>query len=148
MLDDRKEKTLEKWFRRLSKTQMEGIEAVAMDVWGPYVQVTRAALPDADKKIVFGWFHIVRHLLDAVDRVRREENKALRAEGDDRLVETKYDWLKKPDTFTWESWQRFENIRESSLKTAHAWAIKETALWLWKYRYVGAARNFFQRWYW
>lgn len=36
---------------------------------------------DADRKIVFDKFHIAQHLGDAVDRVRRKENKTLRADG-------------------------------------------------------------------
>jgi hypothetical protein len=31
---------------------------------------------------------------EAVDRVRRRENKTLRAAGDDRLTGTRYDWLR------------------------------------------------------
>jgi hypothetical protein len=31
-----------------------------------------------------------------VDEVRRKENKALKAEGDDRLKGTRYDWLRNP----------------------------------------------------
>ena len=39
-------------------------------------------------------------------------------------------------------------MRDSNLKTARAWALKETLMCLFDYRYEGAARNFFRRWYW
>jgi hypothetical protein len=42
-------------------------------------------------KIVFDKFHIAQHANDAADEVRRVENRALRAEGYDWLVGTKFD---------------------------------------------------------
>src|SRR5437773_2459378 len=60
-------------------------------MWDPYVASTKEHLPDADSKIVFDKFHIAKHLSEAVDQVRRQENKQLCSEGDDRSVGTKYD---------------------------------------------------------
>jgi transposase len=42
-----------------------------MDMWEPYVRSTRTSLPAADAKIVFDKFHVVKHLHEAVDKVRR-----------------------------------------------------------------------------
>ena len=56
----------------------------------------REHLPGADGKIVFDKFPIAQHLGNGVDRVRRRENKLLRAAGDDRLAGTRYDWLRHP----------------------------------------------------
>jgi len=49
-----------------------------MDMWEPYVQSRRAHLPEADTKIVFEKFHVVQHLREAVDHVRRGEHRALK----------------------------------------------------------------------
>jgi transposase len=54
-----------------------------MDMWEPYVQSTRAHLPGAEAKIVFDKFHVVKHLHDAVDQVRRGEHRALSRSRDD-----------------------------------------------------------------
>jgi transposase len=59
---------------------------VAMDVWDPYVASVQAHVEKADEKIVFDKFHVAQHLGQTVNAVRRQENKALRAQGDDRLV--------------------------------------------------------------
>src|SRR6267143_2068829 len=75
------------------------------------------------------------------------ENKQLRSEGDDRLVGTKYDWLRHPGHFAGDAWKKFKSLRESTLKTARAWALKETAMTLFSYSYTGAARSFFKRWH-
>ena len=45
---------------------------------------------------MFDKFHIAKHLGEAVDKVRRKENKTLKAAGDDRLTGTRYDWLRHP----------------------------------------------------
>ena len=146
--DDRKQESLEAfWAMGLTNAQRTGIEAIAMDMWEPYVQATLARIPDAESKIVFDRFHIAKHLNDGVDRVRRAEARELRATGDDRLVGTKYTWLRAPDNFDDDAWRKFAPLRRSNLKVARAWAIKETAAKLWDYRYVGAARTFFRRWY-
>ena len=86
----------------------------------------------------------------SVRRWRRfacKENKALRAEGDDRLKGTRYDWLRNPATFDPEDRRAFAALRHSELKTARAWALKETAMNLYSYVYEGPARKHFQWWY-
>lgn len=145
--EDRKQTSLDGFWPTLTAEQRASIDAVAVDMWDPYLASIRAHLPEADAKIVFDKFHIAKHLGDAVDQVRRAENKALRADGDDQLVGTKYDWLRHPRTFTTDAWRAFQTLRESTLHTARAWALKETAMGVFNYRYVGAARNFFARWY-
>jgi transposase len=65
----------------LTAAQRDGIVAVAMDMWEPYVQSTRAYLSEADAKIVFDKFHVVKHLHDAVDQVRRREHRTLKRRG-------------------------------------------------------------------
>jgi transposase len=146
--DDRKQESLEAfWAMGLSGSQREGIEAVAMDMWEPYVQATLARIPAAKEKIVFDKFHIAKHFNEAVDRVRRSEHRELLAQGDQRLVGTKYAWLRNPQSFAEDAWKAFGPLRRSNLKVARAWALKETIMDLWNYSYVGAARNHFRRWY-
>jgi transposase len=111
------------------------------------VQATRAQVPDVDTKIVFDRFHCAKHLNEGVDRVRRAEHKELRARGDTRLTGTKYAWLRNPAHFSRQGWREFRALRRSTLKVARAWALKESVADLWEYRYVGAARTFFRRWY-
>lgn len=131
----------------LNVSQRDGIEAIAMDMWEPYVQATLARIPGAKEKIVFDRFHISKHLNEAVDRVRRAEHRELLAQGDQRLVGTKYAWLRSPESFAADVWKAFGPLRRRNLKVARAWALRETIMNLWNYSYVGAARNHFRRWY-
>jgi transposase len=87
--EDRTQASLVQFWPTLTEPQRASIQAVAMDMWDPYVNSVRANLADADRKIVFDKFHIAQHLGEAVDRVRRGAQKMLRAAEDDRLTGTR-----------------------------------------------------------
>jgi len=145
--EQRKRKSLDGFWPTLTEKQLASIEGVAMDMWEPYVNSTKAHLPEADAKIVFDKFHVAKHLGEGVDKVRRQENKQLCNAGDNRLVGTKYDWLKGRDKFKQKRWRAFCRLRRSNLKTSRAWAMREQAMKLWDYSYRGAAENHFRWWY-
>jgi transposase len=145
--EEREQSSLDGFWPTLTEEQKAGIEAVAMDMWDPFVASVRAHLTDADQKIVFDKFHVAQHLGEAVDQVRRKEHRALKAEGDERLTGTKYDWLRNPAAMDREQKQEFAKLRDSQLKTARAWALKETAMALYNYVYEKPARKHFQWWY-
>lgn len=145
--EERREASLDGFWPTLSEEQRQSIQAVAMDMWEPYENSIRAHLSDADEKIVYDKFHVAKHLGEGVDRVRRAEAKVLRKCKDDRLVGSRYLWLRNPDNFTDEQWQEFGALRKSKLKTARAWALKEQAMLLWDYKYPAAAKKHFAWWY-
>ena len=91
--DDRSQESLESYYRQFSREELSQVNAVAMDMWDPYIAATRAYVPDADKKIVFDRFHVMRHVLDAVDKVRKSEHRQLCEAGEQTLKGTKYLWL-------------------------------------------------------
>lgn len=145
--EDRKQSSLDSFWPTLTEKQKEAIEGVALDMWEPYVQSIRAHLPAADEKMVFDKFHVAKHLGEAVDKVRRSEHRELRAQGDERLKGTKYDWLKGRDKFDQGQWREFCRLRRDNLKTSRAWALREQAMKLWDFEYPKAARNHFAWWY-
>ena len=104
-------------------------------------------LPEGQQKIVYDKFHIAKHLGEAVDKVRRRENQTLRAAGDDRLTGTRYDWLRNPAAMEPADRKAFTALRASGLKTARAWALKETAMALFSYHYERPARKHFRWWH-
>jgi len=145
--DDRKQEVLEAYFEGLGSKGCSKLKHIAMDMWAPYIGATRAHVPDADAKIVFDKFHIAKHLGDAVDQVRRRENRELVSEGNDRLKRTKYLWLRNPDRMSATQWREFAPLRDSRLQVARAWAIKEAAMLLWGYVRRGWAERMWKRWY-
>jgi transposase len=124
--DDRKQASLDPYFESFSPEERRGINAVAMDMWEPYVNSVRQYLDDAENKIVFDRFHIMQHMVGAVDAVRKIEHKALRAEGLDTLTGSKYLWLYSEENLPAKHRERFRTLKSTSLETTRAWAIKES----------------------
>jgi transposase len=69
-----------------------------------------------------------------------------KAAGDDRLTGTRYDWLKSRAKMEPQDRKQFDALRKSGLKTARAWALKETAMNLFSYVYERPARKHFRWW--
>lgn len=144
--DDRKTESLAGFYTGLSEAQRAAIEGVAMDMWPAYISATKKHIPDADQKIAFDKFHVAKYLGEAVDKVRRQEHRLLMQAGREDLKGTKYDWLMNPDNMTRAQRKVFAELRDSTLKTARAWAIKELAMGLWSYRSRTWARKAWKRW--
>lgn len=144
--DGRGQEALDPFYEAFSKEELEAIECVSMDMWRAYLKSTRAHVPQAEEKICFDKFHVAKHLGDAVDKVRRQENRMLHARGDDRLKGSKYSWLQHPDHMSEKRWGDFAALRDSALKTARAWAIKETAMTLWGYVRRKWAEKAWKKW--
>jgi len=144
--DDHKETSLDGFYESLGPEALSELEVVCMDMWRPYIASTRRHVPEADHRIAFDKFHVAKQLGDAVDRVRRGENKILLAAGDETLAGTRYWWLANPEKMDESRWQQFASLRQSALKTARAWAIKEFAMTLWGYVRRGWAEKAWKAW--
>jgi transposase len=145
--DGRGRETLDLFFQGFAWEKREQVESVAMDMWPAYIAAVEAGIPGARDKIAFDKFHVAQHLSKAVDKVRRQENRVLLEEGDEQLKGTKFLWLRNPDHMSEEAWSGFESLRQSALKTARAWALKELAMSLWRYRTRGWARRAWVAWF-
>ena len=144
--EGRRKGTLDDWYRSLSDDRLHAIESVSMDMWPASITSTRKHVPDGDKKIAFDRFHVVRKVSEAVDKVRRQEHKALLKQGMHDLKGTTYHWLTAHGNMIPGQKHRFRQLRASSLKTSRAWALKEMALSLWRYIHRGWALKGWTRW--
>ena len=145
--EDRKQESLDGYFAGLTLPQRESIQAIAMDMWQPYIQSTLAHVPEAGEKIVFDRYHIMGHMGKAVDTVRKREHRALRAEGKAVLTGSKYLWLYARENLPARHQERFAALKAMHLKTGRAWAIKESLRDLWAYTRRKWAQRHFQAWY-
>lgn len=145
VVEDRTEEATDKLWENITEKQKEEIEAVAVDMWPAFANSIETNVPQAE--IVHDRFHISKHLNEGVDKVRRQENKVLMKEDDERLKGTKHSWLFNPENMSEDRWIDFDALKEQELKTSRAWAIKEQFRWFWEYSYAGNARKFFNRWY-
>jgi transposase len=145
--DERKQASLDGYFDQFSPEQLAGIEAVGMDMWEPFANSVRAHLDGAEDKIVYDRYHLMGYLTKAVDTVRKSENRALMAAGDKSLAGTKYFWLHSAENLPQRHQDRFATLRGGDLKTAKAWAIKESLRWFWDYRLRSWGEKHFKAWY-
>jgi transposase len=146
VVDERKQSSLDAFYRQYTPEELSRIEYVAMDMWEPYIASTHEHLTDAASKIVFDKFHVLQHRSGAVDQVRRQENKRLREAGDDRLKRTKYLWLRRSDRLDEEDRVRLDALATSSLAAARALGYKELASSLWGYARWVSADKAWRRW--
>jgi transposase len=129
----------------LTPEQKQTVEAVAVDMWEPFIQSIQQAVPKAD--IVHDKFHVSKYLGEAVDKVRRQEHKELLAQGDETLKGTRQLWLYNPQNFSPEQRAEFAELKDQQLKVARAWAAKELFTRFWTYQEAGWARRFFKGWF-
>ena len=142
---ERTRATANSLWETLSKTQLEAIRSVSMDMWPAFMSSAGEKVPEAE--IVHDKFHVSKYLGDAVDKVRRAENKALNKEGDQTLKGSRQLWLYNMENLDEDRFERLDELQKQDLKTARAWAIKENFRWFWEYSYAGNAKKFFARWY-
>jgi transposase len=144
--EDRTAATLEGFCDELGEEGCARIEAVCCDMWAPYVDVIKARFTNA--LIVFDKFHIIRHLMDAVDTVRKEEARALRAEDPELLKKTRYIWLKNPWNLSDLQKVRLRDLEKRNLKINRAYLLKEAFRKFWDYTYPAWAKKYLDRWFW
>lgn len=145
--EERTEASLTAYFAAFTEKQRSGIEAISLDMWPAYINACTAQVPQAGDKMVFDRFHIMQHVGSGVDRVRKDEHKVLLQEGDDTLKRSKYLWLYSAENMPAAARERFEQIKHGNLKTARAWALKESLREMWSYCSVAGAKRFWDRWY-
>ena len=143
--DGRGEEGLNGFWELLGPEGCGRIKAVSMDMGQPYQNSTKRYCPDAE--LIFDPFHIMKMLNKAVDEVRRWE--AVLGTGYERtaLKKTRQLWLWGEENVPQQHAARFEKLKQSTLKTARAWGLKE--LWRTFKRCLDAddAAAFFKKWY-
>jgi len=145
VVEERTAEAAEQLWATLTAKQKQSVEAVAVDMWEPFIQSIQQEVPEAD--IVHDKFHVSKYLGEAVDKVRRQEHKELLAQGDETLKGTRQLWLYNPQNFSPEQREEFAELKDQQLKVARAWAAKELFSRFWTYQEEGWARRFFKGWF-
>ncbi len=145
--EERTEASLSAYFTAFTEAQCNEIEAISLDMWPAYIKACKAQVPQASEKMVFDRFHIMQHIGRGVDRVRKQEHKELMRNGDSALTGSKYLWLYNAENIPVAAREKFEQIKHGNLKTARAWALKESLREMWSYHSMGWAKRFWRRWY-
>ncbi len=130
-------------FSQLSLEQLNSVKAIAMDMSVAFVKAAKESIPLAEEKIVHDRFHVMQMANQAVDQIRRAENKELLATGDDSLKGTPYLWLTGQENLTAKQYQRFEAVYRASLETGKACGFKKLIRDLWNHDSILEAKAFF-----
>lgn len=128
----------------LPPAQRAKIKVVALDMWPAFMGAAAVTVPQAD--LVHDRFHVVKHLNDAVDVVRKQEHAELSDSSRDWLTGKKYLFLKNPADWKAEEKQCFQELRSKDLKVTKAWGVRENFQSFWLFTSKTAARAFFRQW--
>jgi transposase len=128
---DRKKQTLDAFFSNLTEGQRHAIEAVAMDMWEPYINRVKYHCPQA--KIVFDFFHVVQGFGRVIDYVRRSEYA--RAKGEQRKVikDSRYLLLKNEDNLTDDQKNRLTELLKLNRTLSSVYVLKDQLKLLYYY---------------
>jgi len=144
--EGRAKQTLEGFFDWFGPERTERLEGVCCDMWQPYADVVKARAPQA--VLVFDKFHIVQHLTQAVDQVRRDEIREKGKEHKQLMAKTRYIWLKNPWNLTDKQKARLSELEYLNLKINRAYLLKEAFRDFWGYSQAGWAKRFLGNWFW
>ena len=145
--DDRKEESLGRYLRRLTPERQQALEVIAMDMWEAYFIALRKHLPGWEAKTVIDRYHLMVRIGRALDQVRAKEHRELKQVGDRSLKRSRYLWLHSRENLRGVPAERLEALLHKPLRTARAWALKESFRELWDQPTITAAAEHFRQWY-
>ena len=138
--------TLNAFFDFLGPEKTAALEGICCDMWQPYILVIKDRAAQA--VLVFDKFHIVRHLMAAVDQVRRDEVREKGPAHKALMYKTRFIWLKNQWHLTAPHVQRLSSLERLNLKINRAYLLKECFRLFWEYRRAGWAQRYLTHWCW
>ena len=118
----------------------EAVDEVCIDMSPAFIKGTAEHLPNA--AVTFDKFHAVKIVNDAVDQVRRAEQKA-----QSLLRGTRYIWLRNPKTLSERQQATLDALPTRHLKTARAYQIRLAFQDLYDQPSTEAGAGFLKKWY-
>ncbi|MDP7221480.1 MAG: ISL3 family transposase [Arenicellales bacterium] len=140
-------KTLLRFFRMLQKAKIDFVQSihfVCSDMWKPYLKVIAKKLPQALH--ILDRYHLVANLNKALDRVRAEEARQLKAEGWSILTRSRWLLLRRRKKLPHKQRYRLREILQWNLRTVRAYMLKEQLQALWEYRSPTYAGRLLDAW--
>ena len=131
--------------RALGQHHLDSVKFVCSDMWPAYLKVIKKKFPNALN--ILDRFHIVQKLTEAVDDVRKEETKRLKAEGFEPVLKnSRYCFLKNPENLTENQSAKLDELLHFDLKTVRAYLLKEAFQVFWSYTYPAWAQAYLKAW--
>lgn len=139
----RAKEDIQPFLERLCK-KAKNLKAIAMDMSGAYYHAVREALPRVD--IVFDHYHVAALVNQAIDELRREQQRELDELGKKTLKGSRFLLLKNYDDLSVDRKERLHNLLavNEPLFTAHC--MKEQLRLFWEQPNPESARHFLETW--
>ena len=142
--DGRSEADMDGFYAGLGPRKSAGIRLAVMDMWRPFRNSTQRHAPGA--AILFDKFHVLRHLGDALDAVRKAEYQRLSGKDRRFIKGQKYTLLSSHENLTAEGRKSLKLLLAANKRLNTAYLLKESFGQLWSYNREGWARRFFDHW--
>lgn len=144
MGEGRERTTLDEFFRKMPPTVRRAIQAVAIDMWEPYIQCVKHWCKNAD--IVFDLFHVVQAFNKVIDKVRNEEFRKANEEGRATLKGSKYLFLKNWGNLRYDQRIRLCDILAMNERLNTIYWLKDLLKHIWTYWRPGWAEKTLEQW--
>lgn len=143
--EDRTEEAVQKFFvQEMGRRRCRTLQVVCMDMWAPYVKLVREHAPNA--QILFDRFHIVKHLNEAVDEVRRHLWRQLSFQERANFKGTRWLLLKNPWNLKPDQKERLSTLVRWNTPLVRAWYLKEAFQLFWTYQQPRRAEQHLRKW--
>jgi transposase len=141
---DRSEESMDMFYDWLGPDKCKKIRLAVMDMWKPFRNSICNKAPQA--AILFDKFHIIRHLGEALDKIRKQEYKRL-PEKDRKFIKgQKYVLLSRNNNLELDARKGLKVLLDANKRLNTAYLLKETFGQLWDYKNETWARKFFDNW--
>ena len=143
--DDRTEEAVRPFFtKQMGLRRCRTLQVVCMDMWAAYAKLVRQHAPNA--QILFDRFHIVKHLHEAVDTVRRELWRRLTSKERTSFQGTRWLLLKNPWNLQDSQKERLSTLVQWNTPLVRAWYLKEAFQLFWTYKQPWRAQQHLYKW--
>jgi transposase len=115
-----------------------------MDMWAPYARLVKYYAPPA--QILFDRFHIVKHLHEAVEEVRRTEMRRLSQKEKVAFKRSRWLLLKNPWNLSDDQKERLSTLVRWNTPIVRAYYLKEAFQLFWDYKQPGRAKDHLEKW--
>jgi len=141
---DRSEASMSLFFEWLGPKKSGNIRLAVMDMWKPFRNACAAHAPGA--AMLYDKFHALRHLGEALDKVRRNEYARLSGEDRKFIKGQRYTLLSHRANLSLDGKKALRMLLKANKRLQTAYLLKESFGQLWDYRSVTWARKFFENW--
>ena len=142
--EDRSEESLDRFYQWLGSKKSQKIKLAVMDMWKAFRNSTAKNAPQAG--ILFDKFHVVRHLNEALDKVRKREYARLTGRSREYIKGQKYMLLSRWEHLNSDGRESLKKLLKANKRLHTAYLLKESFGQLWGYKREGWARRFFENW--